>query len=90
MWFSRHSMSQPNDIQSATVARLEGAIYTPQQDMLMQGASQASQYDTQTAKYTILIARTVRVNGSGSAFMIRSDYSELEGGSPLKRPAIVE
>ncbi len=56
----------------------------------MQGANQASPSDPSAALYTGLVAQTLRVNGSGAAFTMKSDYSALPGGSPFHKAALLE
>lgn len=90
LWYSVGNGRVLNDIQSQTTARLEGVLYTPGEDWLIQGQSQASQTDPSAAGYTGLVAQTLRVNGSGAAFTLRSNYAALPGGSPFHKPALLE
>lgn len=90
LWYSKGNGRVLNDIQSQTTARLEGVLYTPGEDWLVQGQSQASQSDPNTAAYTGLVAQTLRVNGSGASFTFRSNYSGLTGGSPFRKVALLE
>ncbi len=90
LWYSNANGRILNDIQSQTVARLEGILYTPGEDWLVQGQSQASQTDPNAASYTGLVAQTLRVNGSGASFSFKSDYSALPDGSPFPAVALLE
>ncbi len=90
LWYSRGNGRVLNDIQSQSTAHLEGILYTPGEDWLIQGQSQTSQTDPNTANYTGLVAQTVRVNGSGAAFNLKSDYSALAGGAAFFKVALLD
>lgn len=90
LWYSRGNGRLLNDIQSQSTARLEGVLYTPGEDWLIQGQSQTSQTDPNAASYAGLVAQTLRVNGSGAAFTLRSNYAGLSDGAPILKPALLE
>jgi hypothetical protein len=90
LWYSVGNGRLLNDIQSQTVARLEGVLYTPGEDWLIQGQSQANLTDPNAASYTGVVAQTLRVNGSGAGFTLHSNYGALPGGSPFHKPALLE
>lgn len=90
LWYSKGNGRLLNDIQSQTTARLEGVLYTPGEDWLVQGQSQAGATDPNAPAYTGLVAQTLRVNGSGAAFTMHSDYSPLNGVSPFHKVALLE
>ena len=69
--------------ESNSVHTLEGSLYFPTQIVRFESSVQIS------ADYTILVAR--RIIGDSYSFLnIKSDYSSLANGSPLKRLALVE
>ena len=90
LWYSKGNGRVLNDVQSQSTARLEGVLYTPGEDWLIQGQSQASQTDPNSALYTGVVAQTLRVNGSGAAFTLKSNYGALPGGGPFLKPALLE
>lgn len=90
LWYSKGNGRVLNDIQSQTTARLGGVLYTPGEDWLIQGQSQASQSNPNSALYTGVVAQTLRVNGSGAAFTLKSNYGALPGGGPFLKPALLE
>jgi len=90
LWYSKGNGRVLNDIQSQSTARLEGVLYTPDEDWLVQGQSQVTQSDPSAASYTGLVAQTLRVNGSGAAFTFKSNYAGLGDGAPFLKTALLE
>jgi hypothetical protein len=69
--------------ESDSAGSLEGALYFPTQQVSLQSSAALD------AEYTLVVARTVSMQ-SGSDIQIKSDYSALSGGSPIKRISLVE
>jgi hypothetical protein len=69
--------------ESSSALTLEGALYFPTHQIKMQSSS------TLDAAYTIVVARAISMESS-SNFRVRSDYSGLAGGSPIKWLSLVE
>ena len=72
----------PNTVSGGSGASFEGALYFSTTTLNYSGGSKTS-----TAAYTAVVAKSVSFSG-GSGF--NSDYSSLSGGSPIKRPALME
>ena len=62
---------------------LAGALYFPTQQVKLQSSAALD------AEYTLVVCRTLSME-SGSDVQIKSDYSSLSGGSPIKRISLVE
>jgi Flp pilus assembly protein TadG len=70
-------------MESSTNSYYEGALYFPTHQIQLHSNS------TVDADYTLIVANMVSFTSSAS-FDIRSDYSGLPGGSPIKRLSLVE
>lgn len=68
----------PFDIQGTNTSKFEGTLYIPGADLRYQNNT------TNTAAYTIIVAKTLRLNGGSANLAVQSDYSSLANGSPLK------
>lgn len=77
------SPSDVNSLQSSTNSYLEGALYFPTQVLFVESST------TTEARYTIIVARHIRLDSSAN-FRVRSDYTGLSGGSPIKKLSLVE
>ncbi|MBI5280499.1 MAG: hypothetical protein HY858_02365 [Candidatus Solibacter usitatus] len=73
----------PYDIQGTNTTRMEGVIYIPASDFLFQN------HTGNTADYTIIVSRTLRLDGGGANLTIRNDYSSLQNGSPIKSTPVL-
>jgi Putative Flp pilus-assembly TadE/G-like len=69
--------------ESDASGHLEGALYFPTQQVKLHSTAALD------AEYTLVVARTLSMQ-SGSDVQIKSDYSALAGGSPIKRISLVE
>jgi len=63
-------------------AKFEGAIYMPKSEVQFAGNPTMT-----TAKYTIIVVRRLDVLGTSN---IANDYSEIDGGSPIKQVGLIE
>jgi hypothetical protein len=75
--------SDTHHLESSTNSYFEGALYFPTQRLALQSST------TLDASYTIIVAREIQMDSSAN-FRVRSDYSGLPGGSPIKRLSLVE
>jgi Putative Flp pilus-assembly TadE/G-like len=69
--------------ESSTNSYFEGTLYFPTQQLRLHSST------TLDARYTLIVARTISMESSAN-FKVRSDYSGLSGGSPIKRISLVE
>ena len=72
-----------NRFASSMNSFIEGAVYLPTQVLRIESST------TLDAAYTIIIARNIRMESSAN-FKVRSNYSSLSGGSPVKKLTLVE
>ena len=70
-------------MESSSNSYFEGALYFPTHQLKIQSSV------TLDAHYTLVVARALSMQ-SGANFTVRSDYSSLAGGSPIKRISLVE
>jgi hypothetical protein len=75
--------SKSHHFESASGGYLEGALYFPTQQVKIHSTAALD------AEYTLVVARAVSMESS-SDVQIKSDYSSLSGGSPIKRISLVE
>ncbi|MBI5085062.1 MAG: hypothetical protein HZB13_10760 [Acidobacteria bacterium] len=68
----------PFDVQGTNTTRIEGVVYIPGSDFLYQNQT------GNTAEYTIIVSKSLRLDGSSPNLVIRNDYSSLANGSPLR------
>jgi hypothetical protein len=69
--------------ESSSAGDLQGALYFPTQQVKLHSTAALD------AEYTLVVCRALSME-SGSDVKIRSDYSSLSGGSPIKRISLVE
>lgn len=72
-----------NRLASSVNSFIEGAVYLPTQVLVLESST------TLDAAYTIIVARNIRMQSSAN-FKVRSNYSSLSGGSPIKKLTLVE
>ena len=75
--------SKSHHFESDSTGDLEGALYFPTQQVKIHSTAALS------AEYTLVVCRALSMQ-SGSQVEIKSDYSSLSGGSPIKRISLVE
>ncbi|MBI5085065.1 MAG: hypothetical protein HZB13_10775 [Acidobacteria bacterium] len=73
----------PYDIQGTNTTRIEGVVYVPASDFLFQN------HTGNTANYTIIVSRTLRLDGGAANLTIRNDYSSLANGSPIRATPVL-
>ena len=75
--------SKSHHFESASGGYLEGALYFPTQQVKIHSTAALD------AEYTLVVCRALSMESS-SDVQIKSDYSSLSGGSPIKRISLVE
>ncbi|MBI5280496.1 MAG: hypothetical protein HY858_02350 [Candidatus Solibacter usitatus] len=73
----------PFDVQGTNSTRIEGVVYIPGSAFLYQN------HTGNTADYTIIVSKTLRLDGGGANLTIRNDYSSLANGSPLRATPVL-
>ena len=75
--------SSPFDIQGSNQTDIEGVIYFPGTDILYQNSTE------NRAHYTIIVGKTVRLDGGGANLRVKNDYSVLASGAPIKSQVVI-
>jgi hypothetical protein len=85
LFFQDRSMAPDvaNTFESFTDSWFEGSLYFSTQILKLSAKT------TLDARYTIIVARVLDLS-STSHFIVRSDFGQLAGGSPIKKLSLVE
>lgn len=75
--------SAPFDIQGSNQTNIEGVIYFPGSDILYQNSTENQ------AHYTIIVGKTLRLDGGGANLRVKNDYSVLASGAPIKAQVVI-
>ncbi len=73
----------PFDIQGSNQTNIEGVIYFPGSDLLYQNSTENQ------AHYTIIVGKTLRLDGGGANLRVKNDYSVLASGAPIKAQVVI-
>lgn len=75
--------NSPFDIQGSNQTDIEGIIYFPGTDILYQNSTENQ------AHYTIIVGKTLRLDGGGANLRVKNDYSVLASGAPIKTQVVI-